>query len=218
MVPAYGKANCIDTTGVGDNFASGFISAYLRGQDLLICGQYANAVASVSVEHVGATTGVKDLQTAETRYQEYLKYGDLDIIQAKYSVLDRQTEEELLPLCKENGIVLQAYSPLEQGLLSGTYTKDYKPQGAQYNKKWFQAGNMEKVIDMTESWGRLCDKYQCTIPSLALAWVLAQGDCVTILSGACAEKEIRENVRAAELELEKEDIQWMREMAENLEK
>ncbi|MDO5348660.1 MAG: aldo/keto reductase [Lachnospiraceae bacterium] len=150
--------------------------------------------------------------------KEYLKYGDLDIVQAKYSVLDRQTEEELLPICKENGIVLQAYSPLEQGLLSGTYTKAYKPQGAQCNKKWFQAGNMEKVIDMLDAWKALCDKYHCTIPSLALAWVLAQGDCITILSGACAEKEIRENVRAAELELEKDDIQWMRELAEKLDR
>ncbi|MDO4328493.1 MAG: aldo/keto reductase [Lachnospiraceae bacterium] len=150
--------------------------------------------------------------------KEYLKYGDLDIVQAKYSVLDRQTEEELLPICKENGIVLQAYSPLEQGLLSGTYTKAYKPQGAQCNKKWFQAGNMEKVIDMLDAWKALCDKYHCTIPSLALAWVLAQGDSITILSGACAEKEIRENVRAAELELEKDDIQWMRELAEKLDK
>lgn len=148
--------------------------------------------------------------------KEYLKYGDLDIVQAKYSVLDRQTEEELLPICEENGIVLQAYSPLEQGLLSGTYTKDYKPQGAQCNKKWFQAGNMEKVIDMMENWNALCDKYQCTIPSLALAWVLAQSDRITILSGACAEKEIRENVKAAELELEEEDILWMRELAEKL--
>lgn len=150
--------------------------------------------------------------------KEYLKYGDLDIVQAKYSVLDRQTEEELLPICKENGIVLQAYSPLEQGLLSGTYTKAYKPQGAQCNKKWFQAGNMEKVIDMLDAWKALCDKYHCTIPSLALAWVLAQGDSITILSGACAEKEIRENVKAAELELEKDDIQWMRELAEKLDK
>lgn len=150
--------------------------------------------------------------------REYLKYGDLDIVQAKYSVLDRQTEEELLPICRENGIVLQAYSPLEQGLLSGTYTKDYKPQGAQCNKRWFQAGNMERVIDMLDTWHTLCDKYNCTIPSLALAWVLAQGDFITILSGACAENEIRENVKAAELEIEKEDIQWMREMAEQLEK
>lgn len=150
--------------------------------------------------------------------KEYLKYGDLDIVQAKYSVLDRQTEEELLPICKENGIVLQAYSPLEQGLLSGTYTKAYKPQGAQCNKKWFQPGNLERVIDMLDQWKALCDKYSCTIPSLALAWVLAQGDSITILSGACAEQEIRENVKAAELELSKEDIQWMRELAENLDK
>lgn len=150
--------------------------------------------------------------------REYLKYGELDIVQAKYSVLDRQTEEELLPICRENGIVLQAYSPLEQGLLSGTYTKDYKPQGAQCNKRWFQAGNMERVIDMLDTWHTLCDKYNCTIPSLALAWVLAQGDFITILSGACAENEIRENVKAAELEIEKEDIQWMREMAEQLER
>ncbi|MBT9775630.1 aldo/keto reductase [Clostridium sp. MCC353] len=150
--------------------------------------------------------------------KEYLKYGDLDIVQAKYSVLDRQVEEELLPVCRENGIVLQAYSPLEQGLLSGTYTKESKPQGAQCNKKWFQPGNMERVIDMLEQWKPLCEKYQCTIPSLALAWVLAQGDFITILSGACEEREIRENVKAAGLELEKEDILLMREMAEALER
>lgn len=150
--------------------------------------------------------------------REYLKYGDLDIVQAKYSVLDRQTEEELLPICRENGIVLQAYSPLEQGLLSGTYTKDYKPTGAQSNKKWFQPGNMERVIDMLEEWKPLCRKYQCTIPNLALAWVLAQGEFITILSGACREEEIRENVKAANLELEKEDIVYLRELAEALEK
>lgn len=77
---------------------------------------------------------------------------------------------------------------------------------------------MKKVIDMLESWKRLCDKYKCTIPSLALAWVLAQGDGITILSGACSENEIRENVKAAELELEKEDILWMRDLVEKLEK
>lgn len=39
--------------------------------------------------------------------EEYLKYGDLDIVQAKYSVLDRGVEKELLPICKERGVVLQ---------------------------------------------------------------------------------------------------------------
>ncbi|MDO4328494.1 MAG: carbohydrate kinase family protein [Lachnospiraceae bacterium] len=73
VVPAYPKANCIDTTGAGDNFASGFISAFLKGNDLVTCGRYANAVASVSVEYVGATTGVTSREKAEARYQEYVK-------------------------------------------------------------------------------------------------------------------------------------------------
>lgn len=57
--------------------------------------------------------------------KEYLKHGELDIIQAKYSILDRALEAELLPLCQQNGIIVQVYSPLEQGLLTGTITRDY---------------------------------------------------------------------------------------------
>ncbi|STL93151.1 putative sugar reductase [Escherichia coli] len=62
------------------------------------------------------------------------QYGELDIIQAKYSILDRAMENELLPLCRDNGIVVQVYSPLEQGLLTGTITRDYVPGGARANK------------------------------------------------------------------------------------
>ena len=40
--------------------------------------------------------------------EEYIKYGDLDIVQVKYSLLDRDVEQNLLPLCKEHNIVLQA--------------------------------------------------------------------------------------------------------------
>ena len=66
--------------------------------------------------------------------EEYLKWGDLDIVQAKYSVLDRAVEDDIVPCCKENGITLQAYSPLEMGLLSGKMPRDYKPVGAQIRK------------------------------------------------------------------------------------
>ena len=105
------------------------------------------------------------------------KYGSLDIVLgAKYSVLDRAVEEELLPLCRENGIVLQAYSPLEMGLLSGAPPRDYKPVGAQCNKKWFQPDNMPRVgwisLDRLEP---MCRKYDCAVADLAMAWVLAQG-------------------------------------------
>ncbi|MGS3173949.1 aldo/keto reductase, partial [Escherichia coli] len=73
-------------------------------------------------------------------------------IQARYSILDRAVENELLPLCRDNGIGGQVYSPLEHGLLTGTITRDYVPGGARANKVWFQRENMLKVIDMLEQW------------------------------------------------------------------
>ncbi|MGL5314345.1 MAG: NADH-dependent methylglyoxal reductase [Peptostreptococcaceae bacterium] len=148
--------------------------------------------------------------------KEYLKYGNLDIVQAKYSILDREIEKELIPLCKEYGITLQVYSPLEQGLLSGTMTKDYVPVAAQANKKWFQSENFPKVLEMLEEWKPLCEKYSTTIPSLALAWIIAQGDFITVLSGATTPCQIQENVKAMELKLSKEDIEYMRKLAEKL--
>jgi len=150
--------------------------------------------------------------------EEYLKYGELDIVQGKYSILDRAVEQDLVPICKENGITLQAYSPLEQGLLSGTMTKDYVPVAAQANKKWFQPENFPRVIDMLEQWKPLCEKYSASIPSLALAWIMAQGDFITLLSGATSVAQIKQNVQAMELELSKEDVAYMRELAEALEK
>lgn len=150
--------------------------------------------------------------------KEYLKFGDLDIVQAKYSILDREVEKELVPICKAHQITLQAYSPLEQGLLSGALGRDYVPVGAQCNKKWFQPENMPKAMDMMDSWQELCKKYECTIANLALAWILAQGDFITILSGAITAAQLAENVKSANLILDKKDVEWMRTMAEAIDR
>lgn len=148
--------------------------------------------------------------------REYLRHGELDIVQAKYSILDRGLESDLLPLCREHGIVVQVYSPLEQGLLTGTVTRDYVPGGAQANKVWFQRENMLRVIDMLEQWRPLCDKYRCSVPTLALAWILKQSELISILSGATAPEQVRENVQALAITLTDADSLLMREMAEAL--
>lgn len=148
--------------------------------------------------------------------EEYLRHGELDIVQAKYSLLDRQIERDILPLCQKRGIVLQVYSPLEQGLLTGKVTRDYVPVGAQANKVWFQRDNMLQVIDMLEKWQPLCKKYDCTVPTLALAWILKQSSLISILSGATSPQQVRENVRATAIHLSDADTLLMKEMADTL--
>lgn len=99
-------------------------------------------------------------------------------------------------------------------MLTGTITRDYVPGGARANKVWFQRENMLKVIDMLEQWQPLCARYQCTIPTLALAWILKQSDLISILSGATAPEQVRENVAALIINLSDADATLMREMAE----
>lgn len=150
--------------------------------------------------------------------KEYLKYGHLDLIQEKYSILDRKVEKELLPICKKNGITLQAYSPLEQGLLTGALPRDYVPPegSARKGKKWFSPENYGKVFDMLEKWDVYCKKYHTTKSNLAIAWLLAQGDFISILFGARRVANMIENAKASSIVLSKEDIAAMREMAEEL--
>ena len=111
---------------------------------------------------------------------------------------------------------MQVYSPLEQGLLTGTIARDYVPGGARANKVWFQRENMLRVIDMLEQWQPLCEKYRCTIPALALAWILKQSDLITLLSGATAPEQVRENVEALTIPLTDNDSLLMRRIAEAL--
>lgn len=155
-----------------------------------------------------------------SQIKEYVDCCELDLVQGKYSVLDRAVEDELIPLCKEHKITMQAYSPLEQGLLTGTITKDYRPEpgNARANKKWWQPGNMERVIDMLDAWKPLTQKYGCSIPTLCLAWIMNQGDVVNLLTGATTPEQVRQNAPAADIVLSDEDKQLMRKMAEDLDR
>lgn len=70
-IPACPDTNCIDTTGAGDSFAAGFQHALLGKKSFIECAYYANACASVSVEAVGACTGVTSEKQVNDRVQRY---------------------------------------------------------------------------------------------------------------------------------------------------
>ena len=72
-VPAVKGIQAIDTIGAGDNFAAGFITGLLEGKSLRTCAELGNVVASISVEHSGATTGVQSREKVDVRMREYLQ-------------------------------------------------------------------------------------------------------------------------------------------------
>ncbi len=66
VVPAVPGIRPVDTIGAGDNFASGFITGLLEGKTLDECARFANATAAISVQSLGATTGVQNRLQVET--------------------------------------------------------------------------------------------------------------------------------------------------------
>ncbi len=73
ITPSYPKATVVDTTGAGDNFASGFLSFIMEGKSLKEASQFANCAASLAIEKIGATTGITSRALADERYADYLQ-------------------------------------------------------------------------------------------------------------------------------------------------
>lgn len=61
----------VDTTGAGDNFVAGFLTAIRRGDELLEAARYANAVAAISVREMGSSGAVKSLEQVEAYRKQY---------------------------------------------------------------------------------------------------------------------------------------------------
>jgi aryl-alcohol dehydrogenase-like predicted oxidoreductase len=66
-----------------------------------------------------------------TQLREALAAGEFAAVQNSYSLLDREVEKEVLPLCTEHGVWFQVHSPLMGGWLTGKYRRDTPaPEGS----------------------------------------------------------------------------------------
>lgn len=150
--------------------------------------------------------------------KQYQAAGILDAIQPRYSMLDREIEKEILPYCLANGISALAYSPLEQGLLTGKIGMNQTfPEGTYRNNiPWYRPVNREKVLNMLEGWTDLRSKYNCSLSQLVIAWTMAQEGITFVLCGARKETHVSDNVGAADLELDAADLSRIRQDAEAL--
>jgi methylglyoxal reductase len=150
--------------------------------------------------------------------KQYQAAGILDAIQPKYSMLDREIEKEILPYCHANSISALAYSPLEQGLLTGKIGMNQTfPEGAYRNNiPWFLPANRKKVLNMLEGWTDLLSKYNCSLSQLVIAWTMAQEGITFVLCGARKEAHVKDNVGAGDLELDAADLSRMRRNVEAL--
>lgn len=137
----------------------------------------------------------------------YLSCGPVDVLQERFSMLDQDKVNQYIPLCQEHGITFEAFSPLEQGLLTGKIDMNYEvPQGnLRNNIRWYQKEKRRLVVDMLEGWKDLLEKYQCNQANLTVAWTLKRAENLLVLGGGRKEQHVLDYIKGGEINLSAED-------------
>jgi len=121
-------------------------------------------------------------------------------IQMEWSLQTRDLEEEVVPVARELGVGIVAYSPLGRGFLtSPTALSDMDDADWRKGRPRFAAENIETNRQKVARFFKKAEEKRCTPAQLALAWVHAQGDDVFPIPGTKSSKRIEENARAYEL-------------------
>ena len=143
--------------------------------------------------------------------EEYVKWGQLDIIQMKYSLLDRAIEKEIVPFCIEHDIAIQTYSVLEKGLLTGRYKRGvHVPAGnIREESPWFLPENIDAPLSLLEGWSDLCEKYNCHVGNLVIAWTKQQPGITNVLCGGRKPEHMRDNAHGGDIIIEAADMDRM---------
>jgi len=124
--------------------------------------------------------------------------------QPQYSMLWRQPEEEVIPLCSANGISQIVWSPLGQGVLSGKYDPDRPPPKDSRAASEEMGGFMDRlmqpaVLRAVQRLKPIAEEAGLTLPQFALAWVLREPNVASAIIGASRPEQVRENAAASDV-------------------
>lgn len=174
--------------------------------------------ALCDIKKAGKIRAIGASNVSKEQIEEYLKYGRLDIIQNRLSMLDQASYKEVEEICLKNDITFHAYSPFERGLLTGAVDMDFvvKPGDARSAIKWYQPEQRRKVIDMLNSWEPICKAHQCSLASLVVAWTLALAPNINVDAGSRRVKALEENALGGSVDLTKDELAMMNEPIDRL--
>ncbi|MGQ9023455.1 aldo/keto reductase [Bacillus sp. 18-5] len=138
--------------------------------------------------------------------QAFNRDGYLDVLQSEYSLLKRETEQDLLPYCVEHRISFIPYFPLASGLLTGKFTKDATFDDIRAKDPLFQGEAFLQNLEKVDKLKAIAQSKNAETAHVALAWLLAQDGIDAIIPGAKRAEQVLQNLKTNDVQLTKEEI------------
>lgn len=171
-------------------------------------GAMARLVEQGKVRYLGLS------EAAPKTIQRACKIHPISALQTEYSLWSRDPEDELLAVCRAEGVGFVAYSPLGRGFLTGQIRRieDFAPDDFRRNSPRFQGDNFNLNLALVDRVKTMAAEKRCTPSQLALAWVLAQGEDVVTIPGTKRRTYLEENLGAEKVRLSAADLKRIDEL------
>jgi aryl-alcohol dehydrogenase-like predicted oxidoreductase len=163
------------------------------------------ALAQLKDEGKIRHVGVSNFSPAEM--EELSRTVEVETDQPPFNLFNRGIEEDVLPWCREQDIGLLVYGPLSHGLLSGNFDPSKLDDGDWRNGHAPFAGDaLERNLESVERLKEFAGARGCTLPQLAVAWVLAQPGVQVAITGARRPAHVEGIAPAADIELSEREL------------
>ncbi len=143
-------------------------------------------------------------------------------LQPPYNMLERGIEDKILDYCRENNMGVIVYTPMQQGLLSGKFTRERLqnlPAGdLRHRDPHFQEPQFSANLELAEGLYPIAQKSSRTVAQLAIAWVLRRTEVTAAIVGARRPSQIEETVLAGNWVLSEEDISAIEQLIDKRER
>lgn len=161
-----------------------------------------------TLKQQGKIRSIGASNTSVDEVRAYLAAGQLDAIQEEYSMVKRDIESSLLPVCRDTGVSVLSYSSLALGLLSGKIGPDRVFTGDDQRKDnpRFSMANRQKVAALMQAIAPIAETHGATLAQVVIAWTVQQPGITFSLCGARDATQAEENAKAGRLRLTPEEI------------
>ena len=135
----------------------------------------------------------------------------ISALQSEYSLWERNLEGDILPVLRQLGIGLVAFSPLGRGFLTGTAKRaeEYPEDDYRRGDPRFQAGNFDANMRAASVVQEVARRRGATPAQVALAWLLHQGGDIVPIPGTKRRRYLEENVGGASVALDPADVETL---------
>lgn len=164
-------------------------------------GAMSNLVKEGKIRYIGLS------EASVTSIRKAYAVHPVSALQSEYSLLTRDVEKEILPLCRELKITFVPFSPLSRGLITNTLDKDkFDDNDFRRQLPRFSGEYWNNNKELAGAFAALANNKKCTPAQLALAWILSQGENIIPIPGTRHRKYLEDNAGAADISLSSDDL------------